>query len=68
MGYGPRLVYRKRGLGDGFSSFLYGEFLEEWKKEILYQEEIIMEENVWSWKTCVFFFFLFLSSFALLLV
>jgi len=29
MGYGPRLVYRKRGLGDGFSSFLYGEFLEE---------------------------------------
>jgi len=29
MGYGPCLVYRRRGLGDGFPSFLYGKFLEE---------------------------------------
>jgi hypothetical protein len=29
MGYGPCLVYRRTGLGDGFPPLLYGEFLEE---------------------------------------
>jgi hypothetical protein len=34
--YGPCVVYGK-GLGDGFASFLNGEFLRKWR-ELLYEE------------------------------
>jgi hypothetical protein len=34
------VVYERRGLRHGFLLFMYGEFLEEWKRKILYDKKM----------------------------
>jgi hypothetical protein len=43
----PCAVYGRKRLGDGSPSFLYGEFLEQWKgKRYCMKNEKIMQKDV----------------------
>jgi hypothetical protein len=61
----PCVVLWKEDL-DMDPSFLYGEFLEEWKKEVLNEKKIIMQVLCEGCGTCCVSIFFFSFSFALL--
>jgi len=57
---GPCVVYDIRGLRKGFLLFMYGKFLEEWRRKILYDKR---KNNGGECVKVVAFPFLFFFSF-----